>query len=97
MVVRAYDGEDAAVLVGDDVAGLDHGVEGQGGLEVGGCEVTVRLVGLGGVYAVVKMVDFSRKPPSAIPEDAVSAAPPPQQRKAAPPGNLTREHRTDPR
>ena len=47
--------------------------------------------------AVVKMVDFSYKLPSAIPEDAVSAAPPLQQCKAAPPGTLTREHQTDPR
>ena len=46
---------------------------------------------------VVKMVDFSYKLPSAIPEDAVSAAPPSQQFKTAPPGTLTREHRTDPR
>ena len=43
------------------------------------------------------MVDFSYKLPSAIPQDAVSAAPPRQQFKAAPPGNLTREHQTDPR
>ena len=43
------------------------------------------------------MVDFSYKLASAFPEDAVSAAPPSQQFKTAPPGNLTREHRTGPR
>ena len=45
--------------------------------------------------AVVKMVDFSYKPSSAI--DAVYAAPPSQQFKTTPPGNPTQEHRTDPR
>ena len=45
---------------------------------------------------VVKMVDFGYTLPSAISENAVCAAPPPQQFKAAPPGNLTREHRTGP-
>ena len=46
---------------------------------------------------VVKMVDFSYKLSSAIPEDAVRATPPPQLLKAAPPWNLTRERRSDPR
>ena len=45
---------------------------------------------------VVKMVDFSYILTSATPEGAVIAAPPPQQCKAAPPGILTREHRSDP-
>ena len=49
------------------------------------------------VLTVVKMVDFSYKPPPAIPKDAVLAAPPSQQCKTAPPGTLTREHRADPR
>ena len=43
------------------------------------------------------MVDYSYKLPSSIPQDAVYAAPPPQQCKAAPPGDLTREHRSGPR
>ena len=49
------------------------------------------------VQTIIKMVDFSYKLASAFPEDAVSAAPPPQQFRTAPPGNLTREHRTGPR
>ena len=43
------------------------------------------------------MVDFSYKPSSAIPEDAVYAAPPSQLFKTTPPRTLTREHRMDPR
>ena len=46
---------------------------------------------------VVKKVDFSNKPSSAYLEDAVYTAPTPQQCQAAPPGTLTREHRTGPR
>ena len=42
-----------------------------------------------------KWLTLVRRLESAI--HAVSAAPPPQQCKAAPPGNLTREHRTGPR
>ena len=49
-----------------------------------------------GTQTVVKMVDFSHTLLSAISENAVCAAPPPQQFKTAPPGNLTREHRTGP-
>ena len=45
---------------------------------------------------VVKMVDFGYTLPPAISESAACAAPPPQQFKTAPPGNLTREHRTGP-
>ena len=56
-----------------------------------------QFVGRGTDKAVVKMVDFSYKPSSAIPEDAAYAAPPPQLFKTTPPGNPTREHRTDPR
>ena len=48
-------------------------------------------------HTVVKMVDFSYKPSSAFPRNAVYAAPPPQQFKAAPPGIRTREHRIGPR
>ena len=46
---------------------------------------------------VVKMVDFSNTLASVFPEEAVLAAPPSQQYKTAPPGNLTREHRSGPR
>ena len=46
---------------------------------------------------VAKMVDFSYRLTSAIPEDAAIAAPPPQQYKVAPPGIRTREHRSGPR
>ena len=45
-------------------------------------------------HTVVKKVDFSNKPSSAFSEDAAQATPPPQQFRAAPPGNLTREHRS---
>ena len=48
-------------------------------------------------FTVVKMVDFSYKPSSAIPEHTAYAAPPSQLFKTTPPGTLTREHRTDPR
>ena len=43
------------------------------------------------------MVDFSYKPSSAFPRNAVYAAPPSQLFKTAPPGTLTQEHRTGPR
>ena len=45
---------------------------------------------------VVKMLGYSYKLSSPVPEDAVSAAPQPQLFKAAPLGNLTQEHRSDP-
>ena len=48
------------------------------------------------LQTVVKMVDLGYTLPPAISENAACAAPPPQQFKAAPPGNLTREHRTGP-
>ena len=46
---------------------------------------------------VVKKVDFGNKTTISLSCDAPrkGEAPPPQQCKAAPPGNLTREHRTD--
>ena len=50
-----------------------------------------------GQVTVVKIVDFSYKLASAFLEDAVHAAPPSQQYKTAPPGVLTREHRSGPR
>ena len=65
--------------------------------ETSGCQLCVASIADDGSLTVVKMVDFSYKLPSSIPEDAVYAAPPPQQFKAAPPGSLTREHRADPR
>ena len=48
-------------------------------------------------FTVVKMVDYSYKLSSAIPEDAVFAAPPPQLFKATPSWNLTKKHRSGPR
>ena len=61
-----------------------------------------RIIVLGnGCYipnvAVVKKVDFGNKTTISLSCDAPrkGEAPPPQQCKAAPPGNLTREHRTD--
>ena len=91
--------EEQLALDAEWLAALKHGKR---GLSEWGSREDLAEQGKASMQAKVehrcrkRMILVTESPPT-FPEDAVYAAPSPQQCKTAPPGTLTREHRSDPR